>query len=283
VNLQQYFEPDGQRLALDAFSKFAQSAGRSGWPVDERLDMYEAFAFRNSESTNAFQLFKTQVYDMLSSYWQVWRPLSPSQCWPPEQIFETINREFARFGWDGSVTLANFGNLGSRQLLLSCLYKLSAMKITKQGYPIMPVTKFLHFYNPALFPIYDEKVIWGMVLEKRFNRDFSIFLAAQQFEDEKGYKPSWIANYVAYGSWLLSTGHPKFMEVFTEWLEAQPGCSRVKGKPFGTRLYATAFEYTIIGAAEAEKNRTGYRCGNSGPFQPADHFPIRSPVRRKST
>ena len=129
MNLQQYFEPDGQRRALDAFSKFAQSAGRSGWPVHERLDMYEAFAFRNTES-NSLQLFRTEVYDMLSSYWQVWRPLSPSQCWPAAQIFETIKREFATVGWDGSVTLANFGKDGNRQSLLSCLYKMATRAYT---------------------------------------------------------------------------------------------------------------------------------------------------------
>ena len=32
------------------------------------------------------------------------------------------------------------------------------------GYPVMAVSKFLHFYNPALFPIYDNLVIWNGVL-----------------------------------------------------------------------------------------------------------------------
>jgi hypothetical protein len=217
--------------------------------------MYEAFAFRNTELATAFQPFKEKVYDMLSSYWQIWRPLSPSQCWPPEKIFETIKREFATFAWDGSVTLANFNKDGNRQSLLSCLYKIATIKISKQGYPIMPVSKFLHFYNPALFPIYDEKVVWNMVLEKRFNRDFRIFHEEKRLDYESDYKPAWIANYLAYASWLLSTGHPKFMEVFAEWLGAQPECGRVKDKPFGTKLFATAFEYTIIGAAVAEERR----------------------------
>ena len=31
----------------------------------------------------------------------------------------------------------------------------------------MPVSKFLHFYNPGLFPIYDTEMIFNKVL-KRF-------------------------------------------------------------------------------------------------------------------
>jgi hypothetical protein len=104
------------------------------------------------------------------------------------------------------------------------------MKLTKQDFPIMPVSKFLYFYNPALFPIYDEKVIWGVVLEKRFNRDFRIFHEVKRLDYKKGYKPGWIANYMAYASWLLSTAHPRFMEVFAEWLGPQPECGRVTGE-----------------------------------------------------
>ena len=245
----------GQRRALEAFSKFAQSAGQDGWPVHERLDMYEAFAFRSCDPNGAFESFKCEVYDMLSGYWQVWRPLGANQCWPAGQIFETIKREFSNFTWTGGVTLANFSP-SNRMPLLSCLSKMATLKPTRQGYPIMAVTKFLHFYNPALFPIYDEAVIWKIVLEKRFNRDFRVFHEMKRIEYESGYRAVWIANYMAYANWLLSSAHPQFMSVFEEWLAAQPRCERVKGKQFVTRRYATAFEYTIIGAAVVEQTRT---------------------------
>ena len=38
----------------------------------------------------------------------------------------------------------------------------------------MVVSKFLHFYNPGLFPIYDNKVIWNQVF-RRFRNDFRDF------------------------------------------------------------------------------------------------------------
>jgi hypothetical protein len=114
-------------------------------------------------------------------------PLAQAGAGPRKKSSRLTKREFATFGWDGSVTLANFSKNTNQQSLLSRLYKVAMMKLTKQDFPIMPVSKFLYFYNPALFPIYDEKVIWGVVLEKRFNRDFRIFHEVKRLDYKKGY------------------------------------------------------------------------------------------------
>jgi len=217
--------------------------------------MYEAsrFAFdATGQQDKAFQAFTLKIYGMLLSYWQVSRTKKPGTFWSSRQVFDTIKREFLQFAWDGSVALPNFGSKDNRVVLLRCLAKMRDIK-PHSGFPIMAVSKFLHFYNPAVFPIYDEAVIWNKVLNGRFNRDFSQFHWESGLSYETGDTALWYCNYICYASYLVSLAHPKFMEVFAYWLGKQPGCSPEKWKPSAPKLYATAFEFTIIGAAEAEE------------------------------
>ena len=87
MHLRQYFEPEGQVRALEAFSSFATSAGSAGWPIHERLEMYKAFALITDPSNADYPRFKRDVYGILKSYWQVFRPHDVAECWPPDKIF----------------------------------------------------------------------------------------------------------------------------------------------------------------------------------------------------
>ena len=189
---------------------------------------------------------------MLLSYWQVSRTKKPGNFWRSKQVFDTIKCGFSQFAWDGSVALPNFRSKDYRESLLRCLAKMQDIK-PHSGFPIMAVSKFLHFYNPALFPIYDEAVIWNKVLNGLFNKDFRQFHWESGLTYETGDTALWYYNYICYASYLVSSAHPKFMEVFADWLGKQPHCSPEKWKPTAPKLYATAFEFTIIGAAEAEE------------------------------
>jgi hypothetical protein len=51
----------------------------------------------------------------------------------------------------------------------------------------MTVSKFLHFYNPGLFPIYDNAVIWDKVL-RRFRNDFRDFCISANIPYEVAMK-----------------------------------------------------------------------------------------------
>jgi hypothetical protein len=108
----------------------------------------------------------TQIYDELSGYWRWWRPYSPKSCWPPETIFKTIRTEFVEFSWGGTFSLKN---VPQESLLRPDLIAMRGIKPTR-GYPSMPVSKFLHFYNPSLFPIYDEQWMWKKVCDRHFKR-----------------------------------------------------------------------------------------------------------------
>jgi hypothetical protein len=54
--------------------------------------------------------------------------------------------------------------------------------------------------------------------------------------------------YMDWASSLMSLSHEGFMQVFVEWLGRQPGAD-LRQRPFdAATLYASAFEFTAIGA-----------------------------------
>ncbi|MCU1326263.1 MAG: hypothetical protein JWN34_1633 [Bryobacterales bacterium] len=249
MDLREYFQEDNQLRALGAFSSFAKSAE---WPVHERLEMYEAFAFLPMESSDGEARFQDHVYDVLNSYWQVFRGQRISECWTAQRTFDIVRREFADFAWHRPVTLANL-SADQRQILVSQLSSLGTIK-PNQGFPIMTASKFLHFFNPALFPIYDEAIVWKAVLEKRFNSEFRQFHVEHSLRYETGSTVNWLGNYIAYANWMVSSAaHPNFMQTFADWLVTQPQCQAIDRNAVAPRLFAMAFEYTMIGAAFVER------------------------------
>lgn len=235
-----------QRWALDSLGDWFD-------PIE--LDLYDVSkrAFQPSQNADKrLQSFREAIYSPLASpQWNVFRPHSPAECWPAERIFETIRREFARFAWGGPVNLLNFQKSVTRTQLESCLEKLRGLK-PKKHYPLMAVSKFLHFYNPELFPIYDNKMIWEKVLNGCFKLDYYGFCEREKIPHHIAFgddSAAWLYYYMLLGSSLLSAAHPAFMQVFVDWLEKQLG-SELQNRTFDvSRLYARAFEYTITGAA----------------------------------
>ena len=251
--LRSYFTNETeQRRALGALG---------GWfdPADD-LDLYDASwcAFDPSSSAVEALRYFQKIYDALSSQsWGAFR--SPvkglrSQCWSTQQTFETIKREFAEFSWRGPVNLLNFPTSGTGLRLESCLTKMKGIK-PKKDYPLMVVSKFLHFCNPALVPIYDTKVIWEKVLDCCFKSDFRDFCNHENLPYDRFRKEDtvdFLPAYMRFANSLLSEAHGRFMQVFVEWLAEQPGTELRRRKFDPTTLYARVFEYTAVGAAAAE-------------------------------
>jgi hypothetical protein len=240
-----------QRRALSAF--FDTWGGP--WSLSEQLlDHYEASrcAFDPPSSADkAFQAF-VEIYDELKGpNWQVFRPFSPERdCWPPQQIFETINREFSEFSWRGPINLLTLPKSGARHRLQSSLSKMRGIK-PNSGYPHMTVSKFLHFFNPGLFPIYDNAVIWERVF-RRFRNDFREFCVSSSIPYEKAINDdteAFLIYYIDWASSVLSGAHETFMKVFVDWLGEQPGADLHLRMFDPASLCATAFEIAAIGAA----------------------------------
>jgi hypothetical protein len=105
-----------------------------------------------------------------------------------------------------------------------------------------------------LFPIYDEKVIWNKVLFGRFKNDFLEFRDREKIPRDSATEEeteNWLRFYMRFASDLMSVKHATFMQVFVDWLDKQPGTELSKRRFDVTALYATAFEFTAIGAAAA--------------------------------
>jgi hypothetical protein len=127
---------------------------------------------------------------------------------------------------------------------------LSAMAGLKQntGFPMMAVSKFLHFYNPNLFPIYDREIIEGLVLV-RFKSDYRLHQSNSGLSAREE-TPEALLCYYSWAAALMASAHPGFMQTFVDWLsqELPPRKFGGLGSNVLRQLCATAFEFTVIGA-----------------------------------
>lgn len=244
-----YFQRDGQQKALDAYGKFASERG---WGVKYKLELYEFSrrAFDPAVQYNqAFAAFG-RIYANLSGGWQVFRN-SSGPCWPAAKTFEAIKSEFPLFRWGSPITLLNFHTSGDCAALLSSLEKIRGLKPIA-GYSVMAVSKFLHPYNPELIPIYDNEAIKDGVFHC-FKNDFREFCHTSGLQYESaGNTATLLLKYIRWASSLLASAHSGYMEAFLGWLSTQPG-AELQGRTFNvSTLYATAFEFTAIGAWRME-------------------------------
>ena len=206
VALQKYFQvPACQRAALEG------SRNQGGlWPVGN-LDLYDQSfgAFYDPTINNPVTRFDDIYRELAGRNWSVFRPQPISACWGSTTMFNAIRSGFQAYGWGTSLTLMNFG-AQNRQKLELCLPLLRGVKPNK-GYPIMTVSKFLHFYNPGLFPIYDTEMVWKRALGGTFRNEYRAFgqrwgvsSKVWSSEDTLQFLP-W---YMCFANELLSASHP---------------------------------------------------------------------------
>ena len=256
MTLRGYFESeDGQKRALEACRNFL---GVKDWAVGDRFKLYDAsrHAFDPSPSTGDALGWFRQIYDELvrpapAGGWGVARNAS-GPLWSAEKTFQTIKAGLSNFSWDGTVTLTNFHNSSIHATLVSSLEKMRSFKPVT-NWPVMAVSKVLHFYNPELFPVYDNEVIGHKVL-RHFRNEFREFCWAFSPPYDVDDTPIFYRNYMCWGAALLASAHPQFMKIFAEWLAKQPGAELSTRQFDPSRLFATAFEFMIIGAYAADQS-----------------------------
>jgi hypothetical protein len=241
-----YFETErGQFAALEA-------ARRDAWldPLDNIVLYTLSRCAFDAElpQEDACRCFENIYYRLTEGRWGAFRPAKRAQCWPPDKIFQTTKSEFRRLSRTGPFNLLNFVETGAEPSIRSGLAKMQDIK-PKRGYPIMTVSKFLHVYNPGLFPIYDNEGIWNGVCNGRFKNDYREFGEREKIPHRVDDTVHFIPHYMRWASSLLSAAHPQFMRVFAEWFEKQ--CFGIVNRQLElTTLYATAFEFTVIGASK---------------------------------
>lgn len=243
-----YFARDGQQRALDAYGKFISG---KGWGVQFKMELYEHSpkAFDPCLPQDSALAEFEKIDSDLWSHWGLGRNSSGPH-WTAKKTFETIRSEFSGVGWGSPVTLPKFQSSATQSTLASSLEKMRGLKSVTR-YPVMAVSKFLHFYNPELFPIYDTEVIWNGVF-RCFRNDFKEYCDRSGVRYHYEDTASFLWKYISWASSLMASAHPEFMQVFLYWLDRQPGADLKRRTFDASRLFATAFEFTAIGAWRSE-------------------------------
>lgn len=245
--LRDYFTPEGQARALKAYVVFADN---SAWSVAHKMDLYDAGRTAFSSATEpsiAFRSFESVYANLAGPGWQVFRPFGVTRCWNARQVYDSIRSGFAGYSC-ADVTLLSLPS--DQHALRQALESLRAIK-PKSTYPTMTVSKFLHFFNPSLFPIYDTEIVENRVF-KRFRSDYHAFCTQHQL-NPKASGADFLMNYMRWASTLVAGAGPTFMARFVDWLreELPPRRFAALDPAHLARLYSTAFEFTAIGAATA--------------------------------
>lgn len=245
--LSRYFRMPHLRDAFDAYGEFHR---RAGWPLESKLDMYlrAERAFSNPVDSSSFEY----VYQQLNRYWQVFRG-ADSAVWSSSQTFDFLTRPAcARIR---SLTLNAEWDADTIDVVLDHLNQMREIKPLKSSYPWMAVSKFMHFFNPHSFPIYDTAVVYEKVF-KAFRRDYDAFVA--QLRRRRGivyskHDGTFNLIYPLWAGELLRSSEDGFMKHFADWFQDSLQPSRRNDVPLTLIEYrATAFEFVAIGAAIKE-------------------------------
>lgn len=142
--------------AMDAGFEFAVRT--MNWPVNDRAHMYQMsdLAFGPSPDFESF----SRIYNELVRYWKIGRN---GELASATEVFRMLVNGCGETSRQSGNTLLNVDVVAIRNAV-------RAMRRVKANgeYPHMPASKFLHFYNPSLFPIYDNAVLWERVLHGVF-------------------------------------------------------------------------------------------------------------------
>jgi hypothetical protein len=246
VSITVYFENEAaQKRALEACRVFL---GGRDWAVGDRLRLYDLSheAFHSNKGVASFRkIYEELVRPPRAGGWGIARNAA-GPLWTAEKTFEALRDDFSEFALDGPVTLLNFRESKAEAKLLPLFEKMRTLKPVS-NWPTIAVSKVLHFYNAELFPVYDNEVIWKKVL-KLFATEFREFCRTYSPPYDMGDTPIFYRNYMCWGNALLGSSHSHFMQSFCEWLNEQPGAELNRRAFDPSRIYGTAFEYTIIGA-----------------------------------
>ena len=166
--------------------------------------------------------------------------------WNESQIYDALIEGCKETSRTSSTRLISnlISNPGAETLVRHLEY-LRNLKVVSY-YPTTAVSKFSHFFNPSLFPIYDTEIVFRTVINGKFRDDWKSFnprTSPLLIMDDKD--PIWDASYwVAWGSEIMRRRHPELMDVFAEWfLQVTMTADDDVGDLHGdlNTYYATAF------------------------------------------
>jgi hypothetical protein len=253
AKLIEYFQ---SQMYQDALTRYQEVAEKRKWSIRDKFRMYNwaKLAFE-SQAQPGDQIWAFgEIYDQLRSYWQVFRNARYGY-WSDQEIFAALTqhcRVCARQGRHSLLTVRP--NPGENREILNALKSLEDLKPSSE-YPFMPVAKFTHFFNPKLFPIWDNAVMWNSVMNGVFKVDYRNWCLSNSL-NPNGPGAKFNLNYVLWAGHYMRDADPGLMRYFAGWFATQ-----VKGAADEQYVlndvheyYATAFEYITIGAAELQQD-----------------------------
>lgn len=237
--LQRYFSAPLTEAALE---RYDDVLGKN-WSLEHKCDLYEhaRTAFESVASDGERQQAFDYVYTKLRGYWQVFR--NAESYWSPQEIYARLPQAAASFCRLSGRTLSSDLD-GECREIVAAVAQLRELKQLRSGeFSEMAASKFLHFFNPSLFPIYDLEFVWRKVF-RSFRQDYRDFRTQQGWTHD-AVGAEFYARYILWGSHVMRSSPPDFMPRFSEWFRHK-GAGR--GLPI-ERYYATAFEMVAVGAA----------------------------------
>ncbi|MBA7590646.1 hypothetical protein ES708_32773 [subsurface metagenome] len=224
------------------------------WSLEGKIDMYSysKTAFDSHQTDYEKKSCFNNIYNSLKGDYQVFRNAN-GECWDSNRIFEFLFLEMKEF--DRKVNLLNINN-DQLNKMENILEKMRSLKPLKYNcYPTMAVSKFLHFFNPGLFPIYDNAIVEDIAFSV-FKNDYTIFCNYIN----PNYVDKGCEFIIMYVKWVKSIFEGietneimnEYVDFFTQNIGVDYGRKEVLMEL--NSYYAAAFENIFIGAAYIEKN-----------------------------
>jgi hypothetical protein len=254
MKLSSYFKSPHLLSALDAY----RSSVPETWTLSHRLELYSyaEIAFNSLASATEKEQAFTKIYQNLTSYWGVFRGTSLSERWSAETLYSALTTECLPCGRSSGLSLASITDSRQNPQISACLNAIGKLKATKNYpsvYPWMAAAKFLHFFNPELFPIYDTAFMWNRVANGAFKQDYAEYCGWNGFKRTEN-SARFNLQYTLWAAEVMSKRDDDCMAIFAQWVAEQVkgenGLADVVGDL--ETYYAAAFEMVAIGAAKIE-------------------------------
>jgi hypothetical protein len=238
------------------FLSYRREAKRRGWPIGHKADLYAKgeVAFLSSrprrERRDAFQ----RIYEALRGPWQAFRNGKGVSA---DEAFGLLDSRSLQECHRNRLSLSTLRPADAR-CVWACLLAVAPIKANRSGMvsPV-PVSKFLHFARPALFPIYDMEVVESDV---RRNYDLSGENDKQleRLEEWSRHEHDRLRRYLRFILWsakqVQGIGRQALMTSFVRHFQAaldEEKHPRVD-KRVVSGLVAAAIEFIVIGRQHAD-------------------------------
>ena len=243
MRLSLFFQEPYIELALNAYV-----VARPNWDITAKIDLYRCadIAFDPSQPEIERRKAFCTIYNELKSYWKVFR--NAQNYWDADTAFLALTT-LPSCRRDIGTTLMSLKRDVNGVAILHDLQSLRKLK-QNAAYPYMAVSKFLHFSNPGLFPIFDIDAVWNTVCNGAFKYDYRDF-CERHILNPNELSGRFNLNYTLWASELVKDADPRFMAIFAEWAMRQmPNISEAETLTTSlSTYYATAFEFVAVGAA----------------------------------